>query len=53
MHSRFAGIAPYRRFADAVQAGHGPHSLGIPASSFLDTGLRRHDERGRNAGLTA
>ena len=46
-------MASYRRSADAVQAGHGPHALGTPASSALDTGLRRHDERGRNAGLTA
>ena len=46
-------MASYRQSADAVQAGNGPHALGIPASSSLDSGLRRNDERGRNAGLAA
>ena len=53
IHSRPAGMASYRRSAEAVQAGNGPHALGIPASSSLDSGFRRHDERGRNDGLAA
>ena len=53
IHSRFAGMTSYRRSADAGRAGNGPHALGIPASPALDTGLRRHDERGRDDGLAA